>query len=202
MVSVRKRKMNRSSVKKATRKRKDKQREFNISSNPIIAANWDKNLTLSQNYARLGLKVRLGKSTGGVEKELVFNDKLADKKQEQLPEDEDTDDPARIPKGRAKIVRDEEGNVLKVVYGEMEGDGIESSAEEKTEVVKQLEALSKISHKKERHQSERETEWIAALVAKHGDDYDKMMWDKKLNPFQHSKGELKKRIFKWKKAQQ
>jgi len=55
----------RSSRSKVVRKPASKKR---ILSNAIIAANWDKTSTLSQNYKRLGLTSRLNKTTGGIEK--------------------------------------------------------------------------------------------------------------------------------------
>ncbi|KAF2484025.1 ribosome biogenesis protein Nop16 [Neohortaea acidophila] len=58
-------KKNRSSLNKVKRKPKSKKR---ILSNSIIAANWDKTQTLTQNYRRLGLAAKLNKTTGGVEK--------------------------------------------------------------------------------------------------------------------------------------
>ncbi|KAK0647466.1 Nucleolar protein 16 [Lasiodiplodia hormozganensis] len=56
---------NRSSIAKVTKKPKSKKRILN---NPIIAANWNKHETLTQNYRRLGLSTKLNGVTGGVEK--------------------------------------------------------------------------------------------------------------------------------------
>ena len=58
---------NRSSIPKARPKPPSKKR---ILQNPVIAQNWDKSQTLTQNYRRLGLTRRLNKSTGGVEKKV------------------------------------------------------------------------------------------------------------------------------------
>ncbi len=65
-----------------------------------------------------------------------------------------------------------------------------------------MELVAQSGITKPRVQSEREQDWISRLVAKHGDDIDAMFWDKKLNIYQQSKGDLKRRIFKWKKANQ
>lgn len=58
---------NRSSISKVRQKPKSKKR---ILSNPIIAANWDKDQTLAQNYKRLGLTARVNKITGGIERKV------------------------------------------------------------------------------------------------------------------------------------
>lgn len=216
MTSVRKRKMARSSVKKNTRRTKDKQRNINIHSNPIIEANWDKSLTLKQNYKKLGLRAKLGRSAGGDEQKVVSLSEVQanqekKKKKDQLThvpsvsEIENLDDPSRIPEGEARLIRDPETNeVIKVIYGTMKVDDNEESEEEieNPTVIKQLEEYAEKNSKikKERHQSERENDWIKSLYEKYGDDYDKMKWDKKLNIYQQSAGDLKRRIIKWKKA--
>ncbi|CDR46053.1 CYFA0S21e01706g1_1 [Cyberlindnera fabianii] len=215
MGSVRQHRKAKRSVRKATRRTKDKQREINIASNPIIAANWDYNLTLAQNYKRLGLTARLGTAAGGEEADLnVVRERKPIEEIEKIDvddkDDDDDDDEIdewKIPEGEARIVRDDEGNVVKVIYGKKKplNDDMElvdsPKVEAKTEVVKQLEAYaqSRAGVKQVRKQSEREEAWIQALYEKYGDDYDKMKWDKKLNIYQQSPGDLKKRITRWKK---
>ncbi|KAI5948729.1 NOP16 [Candida theae] len=211
MVSVRKRKMARSSVKKNTRRNKDKQRNINVYSNPIIAKNWDKSLTLQQNYKRLGLRAKLGHMAGGVEKKVETLTDLRNKKKNKdkgdavtIDEIEHTDDPSKIPEGEARIIRDPETKeVIKVIYGTMKVVEEESDDEKvDNSVIKQLEEYAEQHSKvkKERHLSDRESDWLKSLYEKYGDDYEKMKWDKKLNIYQQSAGDLKRRINKWKKA--
>lgn len=207
MTSVRKRKMNRSSVRKNTRRVKDKHDNINIHSNPIIAKHWDKSLTLQQNYKRLGLRTKLGTMAGGVEQDVLTLSEIKQRRQDDtkvsVEEIENTDDPAKIPEGEARIIRDpESGDVVKVIYGTMKTKQAVASKVEKSEVIQQLEEYAKKNSlvKRDRKQSEREDSWLKELYEKHGDDYEKMKWDKKLNIFQQSAGDLRKRITKWKKV--
>lgn len=158
--------MARSSVKKNTRRTKDKQRNINVYSNPIIAQNWDKSLTLQQNYKRLGLRAKLGHMAGGVEQKVETLTELRSKKKNKdtnetvtIDEIEHTDDPSKIPEGEARIIRDPETNeVLKVIYGTMKVEDEESDEEEvDNSVIKQLEEYAEQHSKvkKERHLSDR-----------------------------------------------
>lgn len=125
----------------------------------------------------------------------------------------------KLGPNEARIERDADGNVVRIVYGSAVGDGSNSSSETDdeeeeefegfgednsgdTSVVKQLEEMARnVIPSAPRVQSDREQDWIADLVNKHGDDYEAMKWDKKLNVFQQSAGDLKKRVVKWKKNQ-
>ncbi|SCU94631.1 LAME_0F08306g1_1 [Lachancea meyersii CBS 8951] len=222
MASVRKRKMARSSIKKATRKTKDRQRKVNISSNPIIAKNWDYSLTLSQNYDNLGLRSKLQSPAGGQEakldkaimKEPLPNSSFLERDDDEFgPEKSSSSDEEvvaelnedDIPEGEARIIRDSEGQVVKVVYGKKRRHiETSSSAEDdgpatKSETVKELEAFaSRPVVKRERKPSGREEAWLEALHKKHGDNFRKMFLDRKLNVNQQTEGDIKSRIMKWK----
>ncbi|EMF17123.1 uncharacterized protein SEPMUDRAFT_146215 [Sphaerulina musiva SO2202] len=109
---------NRSGVQKVRQKPKSKKRQL---ANPIIAANWDKSLTLAQNYKRLGLAAKLNKFTGGTEK------KVSDLRQSEESQRLDDVDPLNITTSskrkkqqldltEAKIERDPEtGAILRVI---------------------------------------------------------------------------------------
>lgn len=190
MVLVRKRRANRLSIKKNTRRTKDKQRRVPLLANPIIARNWDKSQTLAQNYKRLGLVLRLSAASGGDEVELEEQQAVVVDDQETRPE--------RIPKGEARIVRDDEGNVVEVIYGTMERAAEQGAT---TELVRELEELSRTNYTpRERTQSDREAAWCRDCWDKYGDDYEKLFWDKLLNVMQLSVGQLRKKMTKWRLA--
>ena len=53
-----------------------------------------------------------------------------------------------------------------------------------------------------REQSSREREWIASLVEKYGEDYAAMVRDRKLNPYQQTEGDIRRRAGKWKEREE
>ncbi|KAF5102292.1 hypothetical protein D0Z00_000475 [Geotrichum galactomycetum] len=204
--------------------RKERQLRRALAANPVVAASWNAKETLAQNYKRLGLRAKLNGVAGGQEREFAVGDVQAREKDEKTVRD-----PLFIANGghlsaatatkkeapganEARIERDADGNVVRVVYGETrayddsddeeEFSGFADSAadENKTEVVKELERLASLPVvSTPRVQSTREQDWIGDLVAKHGDDFDAMARDRKLNAFQQTAGDLRRRVKKWKK---
>lgn len=209
MVSVRKRKMARSSVPKNTKRTKDKHRAPKIAHHPVLAARWDKKLTLKQNYEKLGLTPRLKKYTGGEEKQIKTISELKKEKEELesaghvAPEEIAVEtDPLKIPEGEARLIRDPETNeVVQIIYGTMKAAAVEEPKPQSTIIDELVEyAEQHASEPKAPKPRDEEAAFLEKLYEKYGDDYGKMKWDKKLNPFFFSEGQLKKKIAVWKTA--
>ncbi|KAI5840500.1 ribosome biogenesis protein Nop16-domain-containing protein [Morchella snyderi] len=206
-------KKNRSSIPKKTKRKNPRVHKVRPLGNALIAQNWDKKQTLAQNYKRLGLVSRLNGRAGGQETPLAVAaaaQKAAQKAATAAPASSSR---PKLAPGEAFIERDEDGNVVKIVYGKSAEEALNDNEEEeeeeefmgiedtRTDIVKQLEAQAAVVVKRERSQSSREKEWVEVLVKKYGKDYSKMARDRKLNPFQQSAGELKRRVEKWEKSQ-
>lgn len=221
-------KKNRSSFPRATRKPKSKR--LPIKASPIIAANWDKHLTLSQNYDRLGLASKLNSRSGGTEaKATQTEDTKGDQLRRQDPLAVTASRPVTTGLRTAKVVRDAEGNIVEVVQEgkvanplndplnameeDSEGEGSFDTSDRPNRdrmnyagVVPKLEAaalaelVEVAARKRPRRQSQREREWIDRLVEKYGQDIRAMSKDRKLNPNQQSEPDIRRRIEVWRKS--
>jgi nucleolar protein 16 len=68
-------------------------------------------------------------------------------------------------------------------------------------IIELLEIAAKPSIPNVRHTTEVEGHWIQKLVHTYGEDYERMMWDKELNPMQHTPAQLKRKIKRWRETQ-
>ncbi|KAJ5634661.1 Ribosome biogenesis protein Nop16 [Penicillium herquei] len=223
---------NRSGLSKARAKNnrlKSGNKKINVLGNAIIAENWNKELTLTQNYKNLGLLHKLNAPAGGRERLPGTEDDIKASHSLQIRGSAKAD--AQIELGEIQVERDPEtGKILRVIREEeqievagrklraanplndplndLEAKEAElQSRAPGTSIVQQLERQADLEGvagkaKKPRHQSSREGEWISRLVAKYGDDVNAMFRDRKLNPMQQSVGDLRRRINKWKKTQE
>lgn len=178
----------------------------------------DQSLTLSQNYRRLGLTSKLNAATGGTEKQPASSFGSTAPKRDAFSIKSKV--PTTLIPTEARIERDPStGRILRVIHPEnrrenplndplnelsddepaaIAGGGIQAHSG----IVHELEEQASLEVKKKpRQQSQREEEWIANLVATYGDDYRRMVRDRKLNPMQQSEGDLKRRIRKWEERQ-
>jgi nucleolar protein 16 len=106
-------------------KRRKPKSQKKILNNPIIAANWDKSQTITQNYKRLGLTSKLNKHTGGYERSADNAEQLEAGHAGRTRKRQDEDAlsiaghkhaAALSALGEAKIIRDPEtGAILEVI---------------------------------------------------------------------------------------
>ncbi|KAK2004470.1 ribosome biogenesis protein Nop16 [Colletotrichum falcatum] len=218
VLQKKKRRSGRQKVKMPNRPKK----LLNPLGNDIIAKNWNKKETLTQNYRRLGLTARLKAPTGGVEKTLSQVESSV-KAAGAKPRD-----PFAIVSAEeavfeeARVERDADGKIVKIHYGsdrrsnplndplnaldsDAEDGGEQEAGEEggwggiddesRPEVIRLLEKeAAQPTVKKLRHMSQQEREWLERLVARHGDDVAAMARDRKLNPMQQTQGDIARRI--------
>ncbi|KAJ5167812.1 Nucleolar protein 16 [Penicillium canariense] len=231
MGKILQKKKNRSGLSKAKAKNnrlKSGNKKINVLGNAIIAQNWDRDLTLTQNYKKLGLLHKLNAPTGGNER-IPGRTDLAEKSN-SLHINGSAVAAAHIDLGETKVERDPEtGKILRVIHDDDEievagrkrrranplNDPLNDLSDNEdtttpgapsTHIVQQLERQADLEGqgekaKKPRHQSSREGEWISRLIEKHGDNIAAMVRDRKLNPMQQTEGDIRRRISKWQKGQ-
>jgi len=180
---------------------------------------------VSQNYKRLGLSSRLNGASGGTEKkpgldteddENQKRDSLAiagpralNKQTTQEVQVERDPETGRI----VRVIRaepDERDNPLNDPLNDIMDFNDDGAAKDRPQnsIVAQLEAEAAAEEellakkKQPRKQSQREEEWIARLVEKHGDDTKAMVRDRKLNPMQQTEADIARRLKKWKAKQE
>ncbi|TDZ12911.1 Nucleolar protein 16 [Colletotrichum spinosum] len=198
-------------------------RQLNPMGNDIIAKNWNKKETLTQNYRRLGLTARLRNPTGGVEKTLsqVATSALTRRDPFSIaPVEAAVIDEARVERDEnGKIVRihyskTKRANPLRDPLNEIESDDDEEENDEddgkeeewggiddesRPQVIRMLEKEAAVPVvKKPRHMSQQEREWLERLVGRYGDDTAAMARDRKLNPMQQTAADIGRRIEKLK----
>ncbi|KAI0119611.1 ribosome biogenesis protein Nop16 [Daldinia grandis] len=204
-------------------------RLLNPLGNDLVAKNWNKKETATQNYRRLGLVSRLKAPTGGVEPNLASK-----KLQGRATKPVDPfaiSQPTRAVISEVRVERDENGKIIRVLDGSKRKDnplndplndldsddeeededdeeeggeewgGIEDANGEDDMIVAQLEdEASRPIVKKPRTLTKRETEWLQSLVDKHGEDAKAMSRDRKLNPMQQTEADIVRRIKKWRRS--
>ena len=174
----------------------------------------DRSKTLAQNYRRLGLTPRLQGRSGGTEK----GD--APSQDPNLPASRGRDSlsmPDGIPSGHleAHVERDPDtGAILQVLKPDVHSsrnplndllnelsdeEGEEGMrAKPSTGVLQELELeASRLPKPRTQPVNLWEKEWAEKLVAKYGTDYSRMFRDRRLNPYQRTEADIRKRIARW-----
>lgn len=147
--------------------------------------------------------------TGGKEKNMP-DEKMSEsaedasepKELKELTEDDIEEIKKSLGPGEGLIQRDDDGNIVRIIYGEKKThdeilDAEVAPVEAKTDVVRALEAQAANAFHREKYESEFELDWIQKLIKKHGDDYKAMFWDKDLNVYQQTAAQLKKKCAKY-----
>ncbi|CUS14077.1 unnamed protein product [Tuber aestivum] len=188
-------KKNRSSIPKKSKHKNPRIFKVHPTGNALIAANW------------------LGKPTGGVEKALPASSSAA---QQGGRDEGGRKRVKKLAPGEARIIRDEEGSVIQVIYGKSAEEALDSDSDEVgqeeeftgcaggggsgTGIVKELEAQAAVGERKNKKiLCPGEMDWLSRLVEKYGEDYEGMVRDRKMNVYQQTLGDIRRRVAIWKR---
>ncbi|KAJ1816580.1 Nucleolar protein 16 [Coemansia sp. RSA 2599] len=182
---------------KVTRKKAEKVRKIKFKGHPFLHSEWDRNKTVLENYKKFGLVSKVNGARGGTEKNLFS--KPTENESESAAEPTEQDIKKAIPKGYGIIERDEAGNVINIVLPEEE-DPLDSDyevekVEAKGKAAKMLEEFAEThEERRERWLSQGSRRILQSFIDKHGDNYEAMFWDSKLNKQQLTKHQIEKKI--------
>ncbi|KAJ3202702.1 Nucleolar protein 16 [Clydaea vesicula] len=202
---------------KTSRRQKNRKNVSFSQAHPLVKENWDKKLTVKQNYEKLGLTTSLNGKAGGVE--LTVEQLELIKKNNN---DNETNNLSKLAIKKGAVgLRTLEGNeeVLKEVE---EGEDVHSEfiednvvvdvrglgvgkrigqkknnvevKESNTPIIDKMIIESQSEVKRKRHVSEQELKFLVDLKKKYNSDYFKMSRDRKLNPFLINESSLKKKF--------
>ncbi|KAJ3334888.1 Nucleolar protein 16 [Kappamyces sp. JEL0680] len=177
---------------------------------PLVQANWDKKKTLKENYEALGLLSHLQGRAGGQEGDVALETKLkADLEEKQLSMAVSWKSIEELDQEKAR----KEAELVSVYGPPLEPDRplderimflgrkvnrkapLPAAEEKETNpIIRQMEEEAANPRIMPRFQSEQETLIFSALVSKYNDDYQAMARDIKLNSYQLTAGQLKKKL--------
>jgi nucleolar protein 16 len=165
---------------------------------PLVQKNWDRKLTLLQNYEKLGLIPMLDGNAGGTQKkqelqkqEEEYRQRVIENIEYRRLDEEEAPKPELIEK---EVIPDDRVRRLGIQVSLRKV--VDPTAKPKTTVVEELEKEAAQYRPVVQHQSEQETLVFEQLVAKYGLDFDAMARDTKLNKYQLSAGQLKRKMKK------
>eukprot|EP00121_Abeoforma_whisleri_P015710 Awhi_evm1s14452 len=174
--NVRARKTRRAKVAKPKKSRKTygtATEKLNLM-NSVMEKAWDKKKTMRANYDTLGLQTNLNeiRVIGPTETVLESDDEEDEFKN-------NVNSKHRVPN---KYLRE-----VNHIHDDIE----------RTSTIKELEHLATLELKLKTTQSDGERKFLEDLIEKYGDDFTAMSRDRKLNPYQHTKKQLKSKILKY-----
>ncbi|KTW29398.1 hypothetical protein T552_01351 [Pneumocystis carinii B80] len=183
----------RKKIKLKRRKKTSSNRNPTISTRlgSILSEKWKKEKTLEENYKELGIVLKQNKQSNIKEEE--YNGFFSNE-----------NNLLKLKPNEAQILRDDQGNIIKVIYGKKYDfdDELNEIAMEnrkaKTQVIEELKNKIKNNIKSDRKPSQNEINFLNKLIERYGDNVDAMAKDIKLNPMQQTAADLRRRISKLK----
>ncbi|KAH7107760.1 ribosome biogenesis protein Nop16 [Auriculariales sp. MPI-PUGE-AT-0066] len=177
-------------VKSSRRQKKNLKKMPPVKGPKALQEAWDRNKTIRQNYAALGLAETLDiHPTPGPSNAPALA---------SASNTTTTSSSAQLPPGMGRILRDADGNVVKVILpDEIDLDAQPTPPQtQNTAVVSALEELASTSKAKLRYASTGERALMQELLRVHGPDYEAMARDRRRNTMQWTAGQLRRSAVK------